>query len=53
MQKELVNLTLKFLERVDLKGNEAPAFVQCVTALQMLILEKESVSEKKESKTKK
>lgn len=35
MNLETINNTLSFLQRVQLQGNEAPAFVQCVAALQM------------------
>jgi hypothetical protein len=34
MDKQLIEATLKFMERVDLKGAETPVFTACVQALQ-------------------
>lgn len=33
MKKEIIENTLRFLQRVDLKWNEVPAFVECINAL--------------------
>jgi len=36
MDNQLIQQTLAFLARVDLKGGEAPVFMACVNALQAL-----------------
>ncbi len=45
MTNELMN-TLKFLERVDLKGTEVPMFVQCINLLNDLIRKEKEEIEK-------
>jgi len=36
MTNEQIEITLKFLSRVDLKGSEAPALVSVIRAIQAL-----------------
>lgn len=43
MNKTIIKNTLKFMERVDLKWNEVPAFVECINELTSLLREKEDV----------
>lgn len=41
---------LAFLARAELKGGEAPAFMQCVTKLQAMLVPPESEEPKAEKK---
>lgn len=45
-----VKSILAFLARVDLKGNEAPAFMQCVSKLQAMLVPPEPEEPKAEKK---
>ena len=47
MNNQVINNTIQFLNRVDLKWNEVPAFVECMQFLNSLN------EEKKEDKPKK
>ena len=48
MDKQTIENLLKFLQRVDLKGNEVPAFLECTQKLNNLLQEEKK--EKKDSK---
>ena len=43
MNKTIIENTLKFMERVELKWNEVPAFVECINSLTSLLREQEDV----------
>lgn len=51
MDNEAINLTMQFLKRVDLKGEEVPAFNKCVSSLHNLA-EENNAKEKKDDKNK-
>jgi len=36
MNKKIIENTIKFMQRVDLKGNEVGAFVECIQLLTKL-----------------
>lgn len=41
MNKTIIENTLKFMQRVDLKWNEVPAFVECINFITSLVKEEE------------
>lgn len=48
MDKQLIEACVKFLERVDLKGGEAPVFMACLEALRKEFEKVEETEEKPE-----
>lgn len=48
MNKTIIENTLKFLQRVDLKWNEVPAFVECKHFLELILDWKMEIVTKKE-----
>ena len=42
MTPEIAQNILNFLSRVDLKGNEAPAMMQCIDAVQQSVKQPEA-----------
>lgn len=53
MNKTIIENTLKFMQRVDLKWNEVPAFVECINALTSLANDIEKNNIEKEVETSK
>lgn len=51
MNKTIIENTLKFMERVDLKWNEVPAFVECINYITSLANNTEKNNIKQEDNT--
>lgn len=50
MNKTIIENTIKFLQRVDLKWNEVPAFVECNNFLELILNWELEIKPKKEEK---